>query len=174
MLLDSPLQSFTWLPRSTLSSTKKLITTTRNYVICGDGCLQEGSSSETSSLAGHVGLGGLIVLHDDSLITIDGSTDLCFTEDIQKRYESYGWQVLVVEIVEQDLKDLRAAIVTAKANKSKPTLIKIRTSIGKGSSLEGCAAARGAPLKRDDLSQATKGWGLPDEPFTIADEVRSF
>ena len=101
------------------------------YVICGDGCLQEGLSSETSSLAGHLGLGRLIVLYDDNLITIDGSTDLSFTEDVGKRYEAYGWQVLVVETVEQDLKDLRAAIVTAKANESQPTLIKIRTTIGK-------------------------------------------
>jgi len=144
------------------------------YVICGDGCLQEGLSSETSSLAGHLGLGRLIVLYDDNLITIDGSTDLSFTEDVQKRYEAYGWQVLVVENVEQDLKDLRAAIVTAKANESQPTLIKIRTTIGKGSMLEGSAATHGAPLKPADLSQAKKGWGLPDEPFTIADDVKSF
>ena len=144
------------------------------YVICGDGCLQEGLSSETSSLAGHLGLGRLIVLYDDNLITIDGSTDLSFTEDVGKRYEAYGWQVLVVETVEQDLKDLRAAIVTAKANESQPTLIKIRTTIGKGSLLEGSAATHGAPLKPADLSQAKKGWGLPDEPFTIADDVKAF
>ena len=144
------------------------------YVICGDGCLQEGVSSETSSLAGHLGLGRLIVLYDDNLITIDGSTDLSFTEDVQKRYEAYGWQVLTVETVEKDLKDLRAAIVTAKANDSQPTLIKIRTTIGKGSLLEGSAATHGAPLKPDDMSQAKKGWGLPNEPFTIADDVKSF
>jgi len=143
------------------------------YVICGDGCLQEGVSSETSSLAGHLGLGRLIVLYDDNNITIDGSTDLSFTEDVQKRYEAYGWQVLTVETVEKDLKDLRAAIASAKANESQPTMIKIRTTIGKGSLLEGTAATHGAPLKPDDMSQAKRGWGLPDEPFTLADDVKA-
>ena len=143
------------------------------YVICGDGCLQEGVSSETSSLAGHLGLGRLIVLYDDNKITIDGSTDLSFTEDVEKRYESYGWQVLTVETVEKDLKDLRAAIATAKANESQPTMIKIRTTIGKGSLLEGSAATHGAPLKPADMSQAKRGWGLPDEPFSLADDVKA-
>lgn len=65
------------------------------YVICGDGCLQEGVSAETGSLAGHLGLGKLIVCYDDNLITIDGSTELSFTEDVNKRYEAYGWHVQV-------------------------------------------------------------------------------
>jgi len=144
------------------------------YVICGDGCLQEGVSSETSSLAGHLGLGRLIVLYDDNNITIDGSTDLSFTEDVGKRYEAYGWQVLTVENVERTLSGLRDAIETAKATGDKPTLIKIKTTIGKGSLLEGTASAHGSPLKPDDLSQAKKGWGLPDEPFSIADDVKQF
>ncbi len=144
------------------------------YVICGDGCLQEGVSSETSSLAGHLGLGRLIVLYDDNKITIDGSTDLSFTEDVQKRYESYGWQVLTVENVERSLTDLRAAIETAKANKGQPTLIKIRTTIGKGSLLEGSAATHGSPLKPDDLAQAKEGWGLPVESFSVAEDVKAF
>ena len=131
-------------------------------------------SSESSSLAGHLGLGRLIVLYDDNLITIDGSTDLSFTEDVAKRYEAYGWQVLTVETVEKDLKDLRAAVETAKANTDQPTLIKIRTTIGKGSLLEGSAATHGAPLKPNDLAQAKKGWGLTEEPFTVADDVREF
>ena len=67
------------------------------FVICGDGCLQEGVSSEASSLAGHLGLGSLIVLYDDNNITIDGSTELSFTEDVIKRYDAYGWQTLVVD-----------------------------------------------------------------------------
>lgn len=144
------------------------------YVICGDGCLQEGVSSEACSLAGHLGLGKLIVLYDDNNITIDGSTDLSFTEDVQKRYESYGWQVLTVTTVEKDLKDLRAAIASAKAATDKPTLIKIRTTIGKGSIHEGSASTHGAPLKPDDLSQAKKHWGLPDKSFTVAEDVMSF
>jgi transketolase len=144
------------------------------YVICGDGCLQEGVSSETSSLAGHLGLGRLIVLYDDNNITIDGSTDLSFTEDVGKRYESYGWQVLTVENVEKTLSGLRGAIEAAKANESQPTLIKIKTTIGKGSMLEGTAKTHGSPLKPEDLAQAKQSWGLPTESFSIADDVKAF
>lgn len=144
------------------------------YVICGDGCLQEGVSSEASSLAGHLGLGKLIVLYDDNKITIDGSTDLSFTEDVKKRYESYGWQVLTIDTVEKNLKDLREAIKIAQSNTEQPTLIKIRTTIGKGSLLEGSAATHGAPLKSEDLIQAKKAWGVSEEPFTVAEDVKSF
>jgi transketolase len=144
------------------------------YVICGDGCLQEGVSSEASSLAGHLGLGKLIVLYDDNQITIDGSTDLSFTENVQKRYESYGWQVLTVDTVEKNLKDLREAIKVAQSNTDQPTLIKIRTTIGKGSLLEGSAATHGAPLKKEDLLQAKKAWGVSEEPFTVAEDVKAF
>ena len=80
------------------------------YVICGDGCLQEGVSGEASSLAGHLGLGKLIVLYDDNSITIDGETHLSFTEDVAKRYEAYGWHVQTVDDVSKDLDALRAAI----------------------------------------------------------------
>lgn len=144
------------------------------YVICGDGCLQEGVSSETSSLAGHLGLGKLIVLYDDNKITIDGSTDLSFTEDVKMRYEAYGWQVINVDTVEKDLKDLREAIKVAKSNTDQPTLIKIRTTIGKGSLLEGSAATHGAPLKKEDLVQAKRSWGLSEEPFNVAEDVKAF
>ncbi len=146
----------------------------RTYVICGDGCLQEGVSSEACSLAGHLGLGRLIVLYDDNKITIDGSTDLSFSEDVGKRYEAYGWQVLTVETVENDLRDLRAAVDEAKANTTQPTIIKIRTTIGKGSMLEGTAATHGAPLKPDDMAQAKKAWGMPVEAFTVHDDVKEF
>jgi transketolase len=136
--------------------------------------LQEGVSSEASSLAGHLGLGNLIVLYDDNRITIDGSTDLSFSEDVAKRYEAYGWQVLTVDTVEQKLDDLRAAIKAAQDNVTQPTLIKIRTTIGKGSLLEGSAATHGAPLKANDLSQAKLSWGLPDEAFYVSQDVKSF
>lgn len=125
-------------------------------------------------MAGHLGLGRLIVLYDDNKITIDGSTDLSFTEDVGKRYESYGWQVLTVDTVESDLKDLRAAVEVAKANTEQPTIIKIKTTIGKGSILEGSAAAHGAPLKPDDLAQAKKGWNVSEKPFSVAEDVKKF
>jgi len=144
------------------------------YVICGDGCLQEGVSSEASSLAGHLGLGNLIVLYDDNLITIDGSTDLTFTEDVSKRYEAYNWHVQTVSSVETSLDELRKAIEAAKAVTNKPSLIKIRTTIGYGSKLQGSAASHGAPLKPDDLSQMKKSFGLPDEPFHVPSDVQEF
>jgi len=144
------------------------------YVICGDGCLQEGISSETSSLAGHLGLGRLIVLYDDNLITIDGSTDLCFTEDVCKRYEAYDWHVQTVDSVEHDLDQLRAAVRNAKTVTDKPSLIKIRTTIGYGSKLQGTAATHGAPLKQDDLSQAKERFGLPDQSFYVPSDVQEY
>jgi transketolase len=94
------------------------------YVICGDGCLQEGVSSEACSLAGHLGLGKLIVFYDDNKITIDGETDLSFTEDVGKRYEAYGWHVQTVEDV-HDLDALLAATEAAKAVMDKPSMIKV-------------------------------------------------
>jgi transketolase len=112
------------------------------FVICGDGCLQEGISSEASSLAGHLGLGKLIVCYDDNKITIDGSTSLSFTEDVGMRYEAYGWHVLVVNDV-NNLDALREAIELAKAETKRPTLIKIRTVIGFGSTKEGTGGVHG-------------------------------
>jgi transketolase len=94
------------------------------YVLCGDGCLQEGVSSEASSLAGHLGLGKLIVCYDDNKITIDGDTSLSFTEDVAKRYEAYNWHVQVVDDV-NDLHALRHAIEVAKEVQDKPSLIKV-------------------------------------------------
>merc|ERR1712205_15181 len=85
------------------------------FVICGDGCLQEGVTSEACSLAGHLGLGRLIVLYDDNNITIDGSTDLSFTENVLKRFESYGWHTLVVADGDNDVEAIASAIARAKS-----------------------------------------------------------
>lgn len=145
------------------------------YVICGDGCLQEGVSSEASSLAGHLGLGRLIVLYDDNNITIDGSTDLSFTEDVGKRYEAYGWQVLTVEDVQTSLSSLRDAVAAAKAETEKPTLIKVKTTIGYGSRNEGQSSTHGAPLKADDLEMTKNSFGLPgDKSFYVPSDVQEF
>lgn len=94
------------------------------FVICGDGCLQEGISSEASSLAGHLGLNKLIVCYDDNGITIDGHTDLSFTEDVGKRYEAYHWYVQTVEDG-NDLAAIAKAIENAKAEQHRPSLIKV-------------------------------------------------
>jgi len=146
--------------------------TNHTYVICGDGCLQEGISSEASSLAGHLGLGRLIVLYDDNKITIDGSTDLSFTEDVNLRYEAYGWHVLEVKSVDGDITELRAAVEIAKGVTDKPSMIKIRTTIGYGSKLQGTAATHGAPLKLDDMAQVKRQFNLPPKSFHVSPDVQ--
>ncbi len=103
------------------------------YVILGDGCNMEGVSGEACSLAGHLGLGKLIALYDDNHISIDGSTDLSFTEDVGKRFEAYGWHVQQVKNGNEDLDEIHQAIEAAKAVTDKPSLIKVRTTIGFGS-----------------------------------------
>ncbi|CAM9426849.1 unnamed protein product [Chrysoparadoxa australica] len=144
------------------------------YVICGDGCLQEGVSSEASSLAGHLGLGKLIVLYDDNQITIDGSTDLSFTEDVLKRYESYGWSTSTVDDA-NDLTAMQAAIDAAKAVTDKPSIIKIKTIIGFGSQKQGTHGVHGAPLGAEDTISVKKAFGFnPEEHFVVPDDVKEF
>lgn len=153
------------------------IISNKTYVICGDGCLQEGISGEACSLAGHLGLGNLIVLYDDNKITIDGGTDLAFTEDVKMRYEAYGWQVLTVDDVANGLDDLRAAIEEGKKITDKPTLIKVRTAIGYGSpNKEGKASCHGAPLGASEI-EAVKSrlYGLdPQKSFCIDEDVAAY
>lgn len=144
------------------------------YVICGDGCLQEGVSAEACSLAGHLGLGKLIVLYDDNEITIDGSTDLSFTEDVLKRYEAYGWHTQTVGDVAYGIEDLRQAVKNAQLETDRPSIIKVKTSIGYGSpSKQGLASAHGAPLGAADLAGAKAFYGLdPTAKFHIDDDVK--
>lgn len=145
------------------------------YVICGDGCLQEGVSSEASSLAGHLGLGKLIVLYDDNKITIDGHTSLSFTEDVAKRYESYNWQVITVEDGNTDHEAINKAVAEAKKDTARPTLIKVSTIIGFGSKAENTHGVHGAPLKADDLAATKEKFGLPgDKAFYVPEQVKKF
>lgn len=145
------------------------------YVICGDGCLQEGVSAEACSLAGHLGLGRLIVLYDDNNITIDGDTSLSFTEDVLKRYEAYGWHTQTVADVTGSLDDLRAAVKNAQAETSKPSIIKIKTAIGYGSAKQGLNTVHGAPLDAADLANTKKKFGFPgDESFYVLPEVKEY
>jgi transketolase len=131
------------------------------YCIMGDGCLQEGISHESCAYAGHLGLGKLIAFWDDNGITIDGHTELSFTEDVCKRYEAYGWQVLTVKDGNKDVDGIRKAIAEAKACTDKPTLIQVKTVIGYGSPNKADSHdAHGAPLGADE-AQATRdqlGW----------------
>lgn len=153
------------------------IISSKTFVITGDGCLQEGVSGEACSLAGHLGLGDLIVLYDDNHITIDGDTDLSFTEDVKARYEAYGWQVLVVDDVAHGLDDLRAAIEEGKKTTDKPTLIKVRTDIGYGSpKKQGSASSHGAPLGADELVEVKRRlYGMDsDKSFFVDDDVAAY
>lgn len=141
------------------------------YVICGDGCLQEGVTSEACSLAGHLGLGKLIVCYDDNKITIDGSTDLSFTEDVGKRFEAYGWDVHAVSDV-SDIDALRNALKAAHACTTKPSLLKIRTVIGEGSAKAGTAKVHGAPLGAEDLKNLKASYGMnPEASFVVPEDV---
>ena len=144
------------------------------YVLAGDGCLMEGLSSEASSWAGTMGLGKLIMLYDSNSISIEGSTDLAFKEDVSKRYEAYGWQVIKVSDG-NDLNIISAAIEEAKNEKEKPSLIIVKTIIGEGSpKKQGTASAHGEPLGSEQL-QAVKdyySWGYPE--FTVPAETQSF
>ncbi|HRS03224.1 MAG TPA: transketolase, partial [Treponema sp.] len=115
------------------------------YTLVGDGCLQEGVAAEASSLAGHLKLGKLIAFYDSNKITIDGSTDLSFTEDVAKRYEAYGWQVLKGSMYNFD--EIASLVAQAKAETNKPSLIILTSIIGKGApNKQGSHSVHGAPL----------------------------
>jgi transketolase len=145
------------------------------YVIAGDGCLQEGVSSEASSLAGTLGLNNLIVIYDDNSITIDGKTELSFTEDVAKRYEAYGWLVQTVGGDGNDIGSLEHAINVARSEKNRPCLIKLRTHIGFGSpNKQDTAEAHGSPLGEDEIKLVKKryGWDV-EKKFFIPDAAAS-
>ncbi len=142
------------------------------YCICSDGDLMEGISHEAASLAGHLGLGKLIYLYDDNHISIEGSTDLAFSEDIPQRFASYNWHVEVVEDG-NDLEAICSAIEAAKEETERPSLICVRTEIGYGSPLEGDAETHGAPLGEENIRATKENLGMPaDEKFYVPDEVR--
>ena len=142
------------------------------YVILGDGCNMEGVSGEAASFAGHLGLGKLIALYDDNHISIDGSTDVAFTEDVSKRFESYGWHVLHVENGNTDLEAIAQAIAAAKAVTDKPTMIKVTTTIGYGSpNKANTAGIHGAALGGDEVALTRKNLGWEHEPFVIPEDV---
>ena len=145
------------------------------YVLAGDGCMMEGISSEAASLAGHQQLGKLILLYDDNHITIDGPTELAFTEDVCARYAAYGWHVQRVADG-NDVEAIDAAIAAAKAETGKPSMIAVRTHIGCGSpNKQDKAAAHGAPLGVDEVKLTKEACEWPQEPaFYVADDVRAF
>ena len=145
------------------------------YFICSDGDLMEGISHEACSFAGHFKLGKLIGFYDDNHITIDGSTDLTFTDDTSKRFEAYGWQVLHLADV-NDLDAIDAVVAQAKTDTTRPTMVVTRTHIGFGSpNKQDTSAAHGEPLGADEIV-ATKqalGWEKPNESFYVPADALS-
>jgi transketolase len=145
------------------------------YAICSDGDLMEGISHEAASLAGHLKLGKLIYFYDDNSITIDGKTDLAFSEDVASRFKSYGWDVDLVENGNEDLESMDKAITRAQGVKDKPTLIIVRTTIAFGSpNKQNTSGAHGSPLGADEIKLTKKALEWPTEDtFHIPDEVLS-
>ncbi|PFH52359.1 hypothetical protein AMATHDRAFT_140049 [Amanita thiersii Skay4041] len=145
------------------------------YVFAGDGCLMEGVASEAASLAGHLQLGNLIVVYDDNHITIDGNTSVAFTENVQQRFVAYGWQVLHVNDGDNDHKCIYDCLSAAREEKLKPTLIRVRTTIGCGSRQQGTHAVHGAPLASDDVKTLKRKLGFPsDRYFFVPREIRDW
>ena len=144
------------------------------YVVCSDGDLMEGASHEAASLAGHLGLGKLIVIYDDNRITIEGSTDLAWSDDVPARFESYGWHVQNLGDAANDLAALAAALETARAAQDRPSLIMVRSHIGFGSpNKQDTAAAHGSPLGAEEVFLTKKAYGWPaDRTFHVPESVR--
>ncbi|HEX8252118.1 MAG TPA: transketolase [Thermoanaerobaculia bacterium] len=143
------------------------------YAICSDGDLMEGISSEAASFAGHVGLGNLIYLYDDNNISIEGETRLAFSEEVKKRFESFGWHVLAID--GHDRGAIRKAIKRAQKEAARPSLIICKTIIGWGSpKFHGTARAHGEPLGADEVKATKAALGWPEEPtFHVPAEVRA-
>lgn len=142
------------------------------YVLGGDGCMMEGISSEACSLAGTLGLGKLVVLYDSNQISIEGSTDIAFTEDVKLRFEAFGFQTIVVEDG-NDLCAIGQAIEEAKADQTRPALIIVKTQIGYGCpAKQGKASAHGEPLGADNIIALKENLGWESqEPFYVPEDV---
>ncbi|MBR5758226.1 MAG: transketolase [Thermoguttaceae bacterium] len=142
------------------------------YALCGDGCMMEGISSEAASLAGHLKLSNLCWIYDSNRITIEGDTDLAFTESVPERFAAYGWNVLHVDDV-NDLPALRQAFDAFEAEQDRPTLIVVKSVIAYGAPTKaGKESAHGAPLGDDEIAGAKKFYGMdPDVKFACDDDV---
>jgi transketolase len=144
------------------------------YAICSDGDLMEGISSEAGSFAGHQKLGRLIYLYDDNGITIDGKTQITFTEDVTRRFESFGWHVQSVDGFDRE--GISRAIDAAKAEPLRPSLIRVKTVIGYGAPKKaGHSVVHGAALGEEELAATKKNLGWPESPrFLVPDDVRAY
>ncbi|WP_442773628.1 transketolase [Lactococcus hircilactis] len=141
------------------------------YALNGDGDLMEGVSQEACSLAGKLKLGKLILFYDSNNISLDGKLEQSFTDDVQKRFESYGWQHLLVKDG-NDLDEIAAAVALAKADLNRPTIIEVKTIIGFGAPKEGTNVVHGAPLGVEGIAAAKKAYGWAYEAFEVPTEVK--
>ena len=140
------------------------------YVLCGDGDLMEGISYEAASLAGNLKLNKLIVLYDSNNICLDGTTNQTFTDNIGMRFISHGWNVISVEDG-NSYELISKAITEAKASLDKPTLIEVKTTIGKYSKLEGNHKVHGSPLSDDDITSIKEKMGVRNIPFQVSQQL---
>ncbi|KAJ5091492.1 hypothetical protein NUU61_006362 [Penicillium alfredii] len=142
------------------------------YTFFGDGCAMEGIASEAASMAGHLKLGNLIAIYDDNHISIDGDTKCAFTEDVIKRFEAYGWHTEWVKDGDNDLEGIEAAIRKCQQVTDKPSVIKLTTTIGFGSKLQGTGGVHGNPLKADDAQHVKSQFGFdPEQSFVVPQQV---
>ncbi|MDT8435215.1 MAG: transketolase [Gemmatimonadota bacterium] len=144
------------------------------YVVASDGDMMEGASHEAGSLAGHLGLGKLVVLYDDNRITIDGSTDLAFSDDTAGRFRAYGWHVLELGEAAEDLPALAEALAAARGERERPSLLVVRSHIGFGSpNRQDTAAAHGAPLGEEETRLTKRAYGWPEDArFLVPERAR--
>ena len=141
-------------------------------MFCGDGDLEEGVSHEAASLAGHLGLGRLVYVYDDNHITIDGPTELSYSDDVRKRFEGYGWHVLELGEVANDLDALEAGLRAGMAEAGRPSMLVLRSHIGYPSpKYTDTAKAHGSPLGADEVAAVKEILGLPPEDFSVPDDV---
>ncbi|MFA7574859.1 MAG: transketolase, partial [Arcobacteraceae bacterium] len=145
------------------------------YVLAGDGCMMEGITSEAASLAGHLGLGKLIVIYDKNCISLACGTDVTFTESVAERYRAYNWQV-IEDIDGHNIDELRMALMKAKENEEKPVLIIAKTHIGFGApTKQDSHIAHGEPLGKEEIEGLKRKIGLPvDKTFYVSGEVKEY
>ena len=145
------------------------------YAICSDGDMMEGVTSEAASMAGHLELGNMIYFYDDNHISIEGATDIAFTEDVSKRFEAYNWHVQVIEDG-NDVDALVIAVRNAKAEKNRPSLIRVRTQIAYGSPNKvNTAGSHGSPLGPDEVKLVKEFFGFdPEQSFVVPEEVAAY
>jgi transketolase len=145
------------------------------FGICSDGDLMEGISHEAASLAGHLGLGRLVFVYDDNHITIDGPTELTYSDDVARRFDAYGWHVESLGEAAEELDTLEAALREGMAETARPTLVVLRSHIGYPSpKVMDTAKAHGAPLGADEVARVKEILGLPADEFWVPDDVLEY